>query len=420
MATLVPPAAATPPASTPTVAEEVDYRNLPCPIPYEEIHREALMSLKPELFEGMRFDFTKGLNQKFSLSHSVFMGPTEIPSQSSEAIKIPTAHYEFGANFIDPKLMLFGRVLTDGRLNARVKCDLSENLTLKANAQLTNEPHMSQSMFNFDYKGSDYRAQFQLGNGALFGASYIQVKEIFPLLAKNEIFPLGENFILYKMTKDGTTKEIWDAANETHSDIEDIAEAFEIEVKYREDGQIDRYKARLVVKGFTQSYGIDYEETFAPVAKLNTIRVLLSLAANMDWPLHQLDVKNAFLNGDLEEEVYIDIPHGFETNLTKNKVATGQVASTGMVALSYVQKVSEKVSLASDFMYNYLSRDVTASFGYDYILRQCRLRGKIDSNGCIAAFLEERLNMGLNFILSAEIDHRKKDYKFGFGLTVGE
>uniref|UniRef100_M1BSL4 Mitochondrial import receptor n=1 Tax=Solanum tuberosum TaxID=4113 RepID=M1BSL4_SOLTU len=72
MATLVPPAAtASPAGSKPTVIEpeKVDYFNLPCPIPYEEIHREALMSLKPELFEGMRFDFTRGLNQRFSLSH---------------------------------------------------------------------------------------------------------------------------------------------------------------------------------------------------------------------------------------------------------------------------------------------------------------------------------------------------------------
>ncbi|XP_059659970.1 mitochondrial import receptor subunit TOM40-1-like [Cornus florida] len=73
-----------------------------------------------------------------------------------------------------------------------------------------------------------------------------------------------------------------------------------------------------------------------------------------------------------------------------------------------------------DFMYNYMSRDVTASFGYDYILRQCRLRGKVDSNGCTSAFLEEQLNMGLNFILSAKIDHCKKDCKFVFGLAVGE
>ena len=72
-------------------------------------------------------------------------------------------------------------------------------------------------------------------------------------------------------------------------------------VKYESDGSLELYKSRLVSKGFTQTYGIDYLETFAPVAKLNSVRVLLSLATNHDWPLQHLEVKNAFLNGDMEE-----------------------------------------------------------------------------------------------------------------------
>ena len=75
-----------------------------------------------------------------------------------------------------------------------------------------------------------------------------------------------------------------------------------------------------MVRGYTQTYDIDYQETFASIAKLNTIQILVSLAVNLDWPLLQYDIKNAFLNGDLKEEIYTDIPPGYE-----NVDSTGKV-----------------------------------------------------------------------------------------------
>ena len=91
-------------------------------------------------------------------------------------------------------------------------------------------------------------------------------------------------------------------------------------IKHKPNGDVAKYKARLVARGFLQKKGIDYIEVFALVARLEIVRVIIAAASNEGWPMYQMDVKSAFLNGYLEEEVYILQPPGFEIEKHEDKV----------------------------------------------------------------------------------------------------
>ena len=131
-------------------------------------------------------------------------------------------------------------------------------------------------------------------------------------------------------------------------------------IKYVADGNVEKIKARFVAKRYAQKEGIDYEETFAPVAKYTSIRFVIFLAVQMGLEIHQMDVKIVFLNGVIEEEVYIEQPKGFETHEQKTHVCKLKKALYGLKQVSrasygridsYLQKMGFVKSDANPNLY---------------------------------------------------------------------
>jgi transposase InsO family protein len=158
--------------------------------------------------------------------------------------------------------------------------------------------------------------------------------------AKEEIATLARN---------GT----WELV-ELPADREPIGCRWVFRIKKLADGRVDRYKARVVAQGFSQVFGVDYQDTFAPVAKLTSMRAVLAMAAIEDLEVHQMDVAAAYLNGDLEEEIYMRQPEGFEEHGKAHLVCRLRKSIYGL-------------KQAGRAWYTKFSRSLTANLGFTRI-----------------------------------------------------
>lgn len=147
------------------------------------------------------------------------------------------------------------------------------------------------------------------------------------LKAQTHIIEIGDEPQTWKEMVESPEKDLWMKAAKEEMDSLTKMQTWELvprtaimsivkskwifKIKYDGNGNVERYKARLVAKGFTQKHGIDYQETFSPVVRFETIRYLFAIAANRNWNVQQMDVKTAFLNGELTETIFMEQPEGF-------------------------------------------------------------------------------------------------------------
>ena len=129
-------------------------------------------------------------------------------------------------------------------------------------------------------------------------------------------------------------------------------------IKRNAKNEPEKYKARLVAKGYNQEYGIDYNETFAPVVKVQTLRILFAIAANNDLKIHQVDINTAFLNGNLDEEVYVENPPGCD-NFNKDTVCRLRKSLYGLKQAPRAWN-KKLVNFLSEFGLKQLQSDVCA------------------------------------------------------------
>ncbi|RVW51913.1 Retrovirus-related Pol polyprotein from transposon TNT 1-94 [Vitis vinifera] len=241
-----------------------------------------------------------------------------------------------------PKVYSREKAIPEQKQVQESNLDLGNEIMVRSDPPLHTQPGEtstdSTDNLDLDFPIAVRKGTRECTNRPLYPLShYVSLKHLSPA-HKNFIVSLN-TIIIPNTVSEALTKREWKNAmreemstlekNKTWEIVEIVDCKWIFTLKYKADGSLERHKVRLVPKGYTQTYGVDYQETFAPVAKMNTVRILLSLAAHYNWQLLQYYVKNAFFHGDLDEEIYMNIPPGFEEN-TSNKVCKLKKALYGL------------------------------------------------------------------------------------------
>lgn len=290
------------------------------------------MALRPDLFEGMRFEITRPLNQNFFITHSLFMGSAELPAPNAkQALKTSVGTYEFGANVIHEKWFALGRVTSEGRLSGRLRRDFSDWCAGKVHVQLASEGGQTQSqvMADLDVRGSDWNAQLKLGNPGFYGES------LFCAERERERERWGE-----------TGGAVWLRAVRGKGMMGNCR-AEQCTTRTGPPSPSITDQPCQPTQAHRQQHHHTPPHTKPGVNYFQAITPSLSAGGEI-----------FYLSQQLKSGVGAAVRHTGERH-----IAVAQVANTGIINLQYAHRVTDKIMMVSDLLWQWPSREATATVG---------------------------------------------------------
>ena len=270
---------------------------------FDKADREALQVLKPDIFDGCRFEHNRLLGPNFTVSHSLWLGSAMLQSGN---------HYQFGSTVVlnEGTTMLLGRIDPEGRLDAQWHQEYvqPQKVISRVQASITPQKEQNMTQASLEVNGLDYAGTLKLVTGPMFGLSYFQ-----------------------SVTK---------------------AMSFGAEAFYHHGQGASHIMART-----------RYEDG--------------------------------------------------------SDIATATLTTMGTISANYVRKVSERVSLASEFQVSLADRQSTMNVGYEFLLRTSKISGVVSTEGVIQTQIQEMLVPGLSIIFNGILDHKHNQHRFGYGIQMG-